>query len=63
MTLGIWDIDWYIRLVKKQDKLEDVPVEGGAMQEIVTLVIGNEGVGAVLQQQVDNVEITFLRCP
>jgi hypothetical protein len=50
-------------LVKKQDNLIDVAVEGRAVQEIEALIVGEERVGAVIEKEVDDVVVAALGCP
>ena len=62
MALGIWNINGYV-LVEQQDDLVHIAVERGAVQEIEALVVGEERVGAVVEQEVDNVVVATLRSP
>ena len=62
MALWIWNINGYV-LVEQQDDLVHIAVERGAVQEIEALVVGEERVGAVVEQEVDNVVVATLRSP
>src|SRR5262245_55530050 len=62
MSLGIGHVDGYV-LVEEQHNRKDVSVEGSGMEEIEALVVGQEGIGAVLEEQVDDVGMAFLRGP
>lgn len=63
MALGVGHIDVEIALMQKQDELENISIQRGAMQEVVALVIGDQGIGTVGQKQRDNVQVAFLRGP
>lgn len=60
--LRIGDVDGHV-LVQQQDELVDVAIEGGRVQQIEALVVGEQRVGAMLEQQVDDVVVAALRGP
>lgn len=60
--LRVGDVDGDV-LVQQQDELVDVAVEGGRVQQVEALVVGEQRVRAVLEQQVDDVVIAALRSP
>lgn len=62
MALRVWNVDGNI-LVEEQDKLEYIAVEGCAVQEVEALVIGKEGVGAMVEKEVDDVVVAALCGP
>jgi hypothetical protein len=62
VRLRVGDIHGYV-LVEQQDDLVHVPVEGGAVQEVEALVVGEQRVGAVVEQQVDDVVVAALSSP
>lgn len=49
--------------MEKQDNLIDVAIEGRAVQEVEALVIGEERVGAVIEEEVDDVVVAALGRP
>jgi len=50
-------------LVKKQDEEENVAIEGGDVESIVSLLVGDERVGAVVKEKIDDVVVTALSSP
>lgn len=62
MGLRVGDVDGYV-LVQEKDQLVHIAVEGGRVQEVKALVVGDEGVGAVLEQQMDDVIVAAFRGP
>jgi hypothetical protein len=62
MTLCVGDVHGDV-LVQEEDELEDVAVESGRVEEVEALVVGNERVGAVLEQQVDDVVVAAFGGP
>jgi hypothetical protein len=62
VRLRVWDIDWYV-LVEQQDQLVDIAVERGRVQQVEALVVGEERVGAVVEEEVDNVVVAALSSP
>lgn len=63
VALGIRDVDVNVAMVQQQDELEDVAVQGGAVQQVVALVIRDERVSAMLEEEVDDAQVAFLRGP
>lgn len=49
--------------MQEQGDQEDVAIEGRDMKGVVTLGIGDEGIGAMLEEQVDCVVMTALGSP
>ena len=62
MALRIGNVDGNV-LVKEEDKLIDVAIEGRAVQEIEALVVGEERVGAVIEEKIDDVVVAALSSP
>jgi hypothetical protein len=62
MRLRIRDIDGYV-LVEQQDQLVDIAVERGRVQQVEALVIGEERVGAVVEEEVYDVVVAALSSP
>lgn len=62
VTVGIDDIDGNA-LVEQENKEKHVAVESRDVKRVVALGIGNEGVGAVLQEQIDGVVVASLSSP
>lgn len=62
MRLQVGDIDGYV-LVEQQNELVDIAVEGGRVQQVETLVVGKEGVGAVVEEEVHDVVVAALCSP
>ena len=60
--LRVGDVDGNI-LVQEEHELVDVAVEGGRVEEVEALVVGEEGVGAVLEQQVHDVVVAAFGGP
>ena len=42
---------------------KDVAVKGGQMEHVVSLNVDEERIGAILQYQVDHLDMTSLNCP
>jgi len=49
--------------MQKHDDLEDIPVQSRAVQEVEALVVGKEWIGAVVEEEVDNVVVAALGRP
>ena len=62
MGLRVGNVDGDV-LVQQQDELVDVAVEGGRVQQVEALVVGEERIGAVLEQQVDDVVVAAFGGP
>lgn len=62
VTLGVGNVNGYV-LMQQQYDLIYVAVEGGTMEEVKALVVSEERVGAVVEQQVDNIVIAAFRSP
>lgn len=62
MGLRVGDVDGDV-LVQQQDELVDIAIEGGRVQQVEALVVGEQRVRAMLEQQVDDVVIAALRSP
>ena len=62
MALRIGYVDGYV-LVEKEDDLVDIAVEGRAVQEVEALVVGEERVGAVVEEEVDDVVVAAFGGP
>ena len=62
MALRIGYVNGYV-LVEKEDDLVDIAVEGRAVQEVEALVVGEERVGAVVEEEVDDVVVAALSSP
>lgn len=62
MALGVRDIDGDF-LVKEKDEKERVSVNGREVQDIVALRVREEGIGAVIEEEVDDVVVAALGSP
>jgi hypothetical protein len=62
VRLRVRDIDGYV-LVQEQDQLVDIAVERRRMQQVEALVVGEERVGAVVEQEVHDVVVAALCSP
>jgi hypothetical protein len=62
VRLRVGDVDGYV-LVQEKHNLVDIAIEGRRVQKVEALVVGEEGVGAVVEQQVDNVVVAALSSP
>lgn len=62
MRLRVGDVDGDV-LVQQQDDLVDVAVERGRVQQVEALVVGEQRVGAMVEEQVDDVVVAALRGP
>lgn len=49
--------------MQEQDYLVYVPVEGGRVEQVEALVVGEERIGAMVEEQVDDVVVAALRSP
>ena len=63
MTLRILYVDWNVRLVKQEYELENIAVQCRTVEKVVTGVICHQGICAVLEEKVDDIEVAFLRGP
>lgn len=62
MALRVRNIDGYV-LVQQQDNLVDIAIESGAVEEVEALVVGEKGISAVVEQQIDDVVVAALCSP
>ena len=58
----IWPVNWDI-LEKEKNQKEDIAVDGGKMKNIVALRISDQRIGSILQKQINNIIMAFLRRP
>ena len=49
--------------MQEQYYLVHVPVEGGRVEQVEALVVGEERIGTMIEEQVDNVVVAALRSP
>jgi hypothetical protein len=62
VRLGVWNIDGYV-LVEEQDELVHIAVECRRMQQVEALVVGEERVGAVVEEEIHDVVVAALCSP
>jgi len=62
MRLCVRDVNRNI-LVEEKNELVYIAIESSRMQEVEALVIGDEGIGAVFEKEVDNVIVASFRGP
>ena len=62
MRLQVGDIDGYV-LVEQQDQLVHIAVEGGRVQQVEALIVGEERIGPVVEEEVHDVVIAALSSP
>lgn len=62
VCLRIWNIHRYI-LVQQQNELVDVTIQRRGVEEVKALVVGEERVGTVLEEKVDDIIVASFGSP